>query len=101
MPIDPSMMQGMPPGMPPQGMMPQGPQMGQPPMQQDPQMMGQEPMEMAQEDPQEDEMENYLDAALSNTNLAKKLRKKDPDLLKEMGEAVFDGWQADERSREE
>jgi chaperonin GroES len=105
MPIDPSMMQGMmPQGMPPQ--MGEEPQMGQPMpqegmMPQQPQMMGQEPPEMEQEDPQEDDMENYLDAALSNTNLAKKLRKKDPDLLKEIGEAVYDGWEADERSRED
>lgn len=106
MPMDPSMMQGqMPPGMP-------GPQMGGMPPPMGPEqggmmpppemgMEGQEPPEMMQEDPQEDQMENYLDAALSNTNLAKKLRKKDPDLLKEMGEAVYDGWEADERSREE
>jgi chaperonin GroES len=67
-------------GMPPQGM----------PM-----------MEEPQEDPTEDDGENYLDAALSNTNLAKKLRKKNPDLLKEMGEAVYDGWEIDERSRED
>jgi hypothetical protein len=100
MPIDPSMMQGMmPQGMPPQ--MGEEPEMEQPGMPPQPQMMGQEPQEVEQEDPQEDDMENYLDAALSNTNLAKKLRKKDPDLLKEIGEAVYDGWEADERSREE
>jgi chaperonin GroES len=104
------MMQGqMPPGMPPgpMGGMPQEqggmpPQMGQPPEMAGPHgMEGQEPPEGMQEDPQEDQFENYLDAALSNTNLAKKLRKKDPDLLKEIGEAVYTGWEVDERSRDE
>lgn len=98
MPMDPSMMQGqMPQGMPSAPMGPES--MGMPPQQ----MEAQEPPEVMQEDPQEDEMENYLDAALSETNLAKKLRnKKTKDgtlLLDEIGEEVFRGWQQDERSR--
>lgn len=70
-----------------------------------PQLPQQPPMgaPMEQEEPEEDLTENYLDAALSETNLAKKLRnKKTKDgtlLLDEIGEAVYKGWDLDEESR--
>lgn len=73
--------------------------MGAPQM---PEMALQEPME-AQEDPSEDYLEGFLDQALSDTNLAKKLRnKKTKDgtlLLDVIGEEVFKGWDTDEESR--
>lgn len=93
----------------PQGpqMAPQGPQMAP----QGPEAMGglpppqEPPMEapMGQEDPQEDSIESYFDAALSDTNLARKLKnKKTKDgslLLDIIGEEVFSGWDKDEESR--
>ncbi len=72
------------PQMPPQGAEAMG----------GPQLPQQSPMgaPMEPEEPEEDLTENYLDAALSETNLAKKLRnKKTKDgtlLLDEIGEAV-------------
>lgn len=86
---------------------PQGP-MSDPMAQQ---AMGGQPMppeafqgpEMQPEDPQEDSIESYLDQALSDTNLAKKLRnKKTKDgtlLLDVIGEEVYSGWDKDEESR--
>lgn len=101
---DPSMAQGGPPpqgGMPPQGGPPQDPSMmGQPPQPQ-PQM----PMEPGEPDDSADEekMENYLDYALSQANLAKKLNrsKKGKEQLESMATELVAGYEQDEQSRAE
>ncbi len=91
-----------------QGMAPQGPQgapmpqegMGgpQPPMEEP---MG--PPMQSEEVDEGDAAESYLDAALMETNLAKKLRNKKTKsgtlLLDEIGEEVYNGWDKDEESR--
>lgn len=79
-------------GMPPEGMMP--PEMQQP--QQPP--VGPEPPE------DEDRLDNLLDYALSELNIAKKLKnKKNKDtgnlLLDDIGNKVVDGYMLDEESR--
>lgn len=86
-------MQQIPPEMgmnqPPEGMMP--PQMEQPPV-------GPEPLE------DEDRLDNIVDYALSEINIAKKLKnKKGKDgglLLDEIGEKVVSGYLVDEESRQ-
>lgn len=86
-------MQQIPPEMsmnqPPQGMAPQ--QMQQPPV-------GPEPME------DEDRLDNIVDYALSEINIAKKLKNKKGKngmpLLEEIGNRVVDGYQVDEDSRQ-
>lgn len=76
-------------------------QAGQPPQaMQPPQQQEQQP---APQDDQ-DEQANYMDWALDQANLAKGLEeKKDEDgnnLLDVMGEAVYQGYEVDERSRQ-
>lgn len=77
---------------PPQGMLPPQPQ---PQMEQPP--VGPEPME------DEDRLDNIVDYALSEINIAKKLKnKKGKDggsLLDEIGEKVVEGYLVDEESR--
>lgn len=97
--------QAMPPQPDPSQMMGGDPSQQQG-MQQD-QMMGGEPPEgqTAKEPDQEDVMDNYIDKALSEANLAKKFRKKKDkdgnDILTKMGQEVWEGWQNDELSRKE
>jgi chaperonin GroES len=104
-------------------MMNTGPMMGDPsqPQQQDPsQMMGQgqppmagqmpsaapaAPTESDGDDQQQEKMEAYLDYALQETNLAKKLRKrkaedKQTPLLESIGMELLHGIEEDIRSRE-
>jgi chaperonin GroES len=74
-------------GMPPEGMMPPE----QPPI-------GPDPMEP------EDQMDKIVDFALSEINIAKKLKNKKnketgEDVLVELGKKVVDGFEADEESR--
>ena len=92
----------------------------QPPGQTVPQQMGgqqpfgnvpqqpQQPNEDQQQPPvmdQEDQTENYTDYALSQANLAKKLKDRvddeGKDILTEIGVAVVSGYEADEVSRED
>ena len=96
---DPS--QGMPPqqgGMPPQ----QGMQPGQPPMGGQPMPMGQEAGE-PDDSGNEDKIENYLNYALSQANLAKKLYKSDKgkETLAKMAIELVEGYEADEQSRQD
>lgn len=100
-------MQGMMPppqeaqGMPPQG---QDPNMGMPVPPQGMQPQGEAPI--GPEGPEtEDLLDNIVDFALSEINLAKKLKnKKDKDtgnlLLNEIANKVLTGYEADEQSRE-
>jgi chaperonin GroES len=81
---------------------PQAPQLQQQaPMQPQQQEMPEEQGE-PQESPQEDNNENYMDYALSQANLAKKLNKSDTgkELLDTIGNDVFEGYVADEVSRQ-
>lgn len=101
---DPSMAQGGPPpqgGMPPQD--PSATMMGQPPQQPMPPMMP--GMEQGEPDDsgEEEQMENYLDYALSQANLAKKLNrgKKGKEQLAKMAEELVAGYEQDEQSRTE
>jgi chaperonin GroES len=90
------------------------------PMMDDPSMQGQpeapamdsDPAQAAEalapyEEGDNDEMENLIDFALSQANLAKKLKTKEVDgvpgrmLLDEIGEMVVKGYEADEDSRKE
>lgn len=50
-------------------------------------------------DSDNDEMENMVDFALSQANLAKHILKKKPEMLEEMGQAIFEGYIDDEQSR--
>lgn len=50
---------------------------------------------------EEESLENWIDYALSSTNIAKRLQEKDPALLDEIGATIKAGYEADEQSREE
>lgn len=86
---------------PPEGGMPPEQQMGMPPEGMPPEMqqpsIGPEPME------DEDRMDNIVDYALSELNIAKKIKnkknKEGKNLLDEIGERVVEGYLVDEESR--
>ena len=96
------MQQGMPPQQDPM-MQQQPPQQGMPP--QMPQMGMEQPMQGGPEAPDmEDQMDNLMDFALSELNLAKRLKNKRDKktnnlILDEMGERIVQGYLDDEESR--
>lgn len=93
------------PGMPPMQGGPQGPQ---PPMPQGPQPPMMEEAPGMEEQPEngdasgnDEQTEAYLDYALSQANLAKKLNKskKGQQILQDIAEEMVQGYEEDERSR--
>lgn len=90
---------GMPPPMEQQGQPPMDPSMAMPQGQ-----PGLDPAAGMQQDPDMDSdnesFEKSLDFAIMDSNIAKRLSKKDPDLLKEIGSEIARGVREDERSRE-
>lgn len=92
--------QGMP--MPPEMMGQGGPPMGGPGMEPPPPegMMSPQMPPQAPPPDEGDIMEDYLNQARENANLAKGLRKKKQELLDELADKVVDGYNRDENSRD-
>lgn len=72
---------------------------GQPPQPQMPMMGGGDDYGQGQGDDDES-YEKIIDYAQQDANLAKKLKKKDPELLEKIGQAIKKGYEDDEMSRE-
>ncbi len=52
-----------------------------------------------QEEGDDEQMKSFVDYAYTQTNLAKHLKKKKPEVLLEMGQEIVKGFDEDERSR--